>query len=49
MFPAHIPSVKQRIKQSDASALAHSVRRILRLDETSKIREQVDRLNTESV
>lgn len=49
MFPAHIPSVKQRIKQSDAGALAHSVRRILRLDETSKIREQVDRLNTESV
>ena len=49
MFPAHIPSVKQRIKQSDAGALAHSVRRSLRLDETSKIREQVDRLNTESV
>lgn len=48
MFPAHIPGVKQRIKQSDAGELAHNVRRILKLDEAEKIHEQVDRLNAES-
>ena len=48
MSPAHIPGVKQRIKQSDAGELAHNVRRILKLDEAAKIREQVERLNGES-
>ena len=45
MFPTHIPEVKQRIKQSDTGELAQIVRRILKLDESTKIREQVDRLN----
>ena len=45
MFPAQIPAVKQRIKQSDISELTPIVRRILRLEECGKIQEQIDRLN----
>jgi phosphotransferase system enzyme I (PtsI) len=45
MHPAQIPAVKQRIKQSDISELMPIVRRILRLEESSKIQEQIDRLN----
>lgn len=45
MFPAQIPAVKQRIKQSDITELAPIVRRILRLEECGKIQEQIDRLN----
>lgn len=46
MFPAQIPAVKQRIKQSDISAIEPAVRRIIRLDESSRIQEQIERLNT---
>ena len=45
MFPAQIPAVKQRVKQSDISELSPIVRRILRLEESSKIQEQIERLN----
>jgi phosphotransferase system enzyme I (PtsI) len=45
MFPAQIPAVKQKIKQSDISELTPIVRRILRLEEPAKIQEQIERLN----
>jgi phosphotransferase system enzyme I (PtsI) len=45
MFPAQIPAVKQKIKQSDISELTPNVRRILRLEEPAKIQEQLERLN----
>jgi phosphotransferase system enzyme I (PtsI) len=45
MFPARIPAVKQRVKQSDVSALEPIARRIVRLDEPAKIAEQVEKLN----
>ena len=45
MFPAQIPEVKQRIKQSDISEIAPTIRRILKLDESAKIQEQIERLN----
>jgi phosphotransferase system enzyme I (PtsI) len=46
MHPSQILEVKSRIVQADANELAPLVRRILRLDETGKIREAVDKLNT---
>ena len=45
MYPSQIPEVKQRIKQSDISELEPIVKRIVRLEESSKIREQIERLN----
>ncbi|WP_301101221.1 phosphoenolpyruvate--protein phosphotransferase [Propionivibrio sp.] len=45
MYPAQIPAVKQRIKQSDISEVTPIVRRILRLEEPAKIQEQIERLN----
>jgi phosphotransferase system enzyme I (PtsI) len=45
MHPAHILEVKQKVMQSDVSELAPIVRRMLRLEEPSKIREQLDKLN----
>lgn len=45
MYPSQIPEVKQRIKQSDISELTPIVRRILRLEESAKIQEQIERLN----
>ena len=45
MYPAQIPAVKQRVKQSDITEIAPIVRRILRLEESSKIQEQIERLN----
>ncbi|MDR3221023.1 MAG: phosphoenolpyruvate--protein phosphotransferase, partial [Candidatus Accumulibacter sp.] len=45
MFPARIPAVKQRVKQSDISGIEPIARRIARLDESAKIVEQVERLN----
>jgi phosphotransferase system enzyme I (PtsI) len=45
MFPAQIPEVKQKIKQSDISELEPVVRRLLRLEESVKIHEQIDRLD----
>jgi len=45
MFPAQIPEVKQKIKQSDISEITPIVRRILKLEESAKIQEQIERLN----
>ena len=45
MHPAQIPAIKQRVKQSDVSELTPVVRRLLRLEESTKIQEQIDRLN----
>jgi phosphotransferase system enzyme I (PtsI) len=45
MHPAQILEVKQRIKQANISELAPIVRRMLRLEEPAKIREQLERLN----
>ncbi|MDR0441135.1 MAG: phosphoenolpyruvate--protein phosphotransferase [Candidatus Accumulibacter sp.] len=45
MFPARIPAVKQRIKQSDVSEIEAIARRIARLEEPAKIAEQVEKLN----
>ncbi len=45
MHPAQIPEVKQKIKQSDISELAPIVRRIMRIEESAKIQEQIERLN----
>ena len=45
MYPAQIPAVKQKIKQTDISEITPIVRRILRLEEPGKIQEQLDRLN----
>ncbi|MDR3300397.1 MAG: phosphoenolpyruvate--protein phosphotransferase [Candidatus Accumulibacter sp.] len=45
MFPARIPAVKQRVKQSDISGIEPIARRITRLEESVKIVEQVERLN----
>jgi phosphotransferase system enzyme I (PtsI) len=45
MHPAQILEVKSHILQADAGELAPLARRILRLDETHKIREAVEKLN----
>lgn len=45
MYPAQIPAVKQKIKQSDISEVTPIVRRILRLEEPAKIQEHIERLN----
>ena len=45
MFPAQIPAVKQRIKQSDISEIEPIVRKIIRLEESARIEEQIERLN----
>ena len=45
MFPAQIPEVKQKIKQSNISELIPSVRRIVKLEESAKIQELLERLN----
>jgi phosphotransferase system enzyme I (PtsI) len=45
MHPAHILEVKQKVMQSDISELGPIVRRMLRLEEPAKIREQLDKLN----
>ena len=45
MNPGQIPEVKQKIKQSDVSELSIIAKRIIRLEEPTKIQEQVDRLN----
>ena len=45
MHPTQIPAVKQRVKQSDISELEPIVKRLLRLDESAKIQEQIERLN----
>jgi phosphotransferase system enzyme I (PtsI) len=45
MHPAQIPEVKQKIKQSDISELIPIVRRMLRLEESAKIQEQLEHLN----
>jgi phosphotransferase system enzyme I (PtsI) len=45
MHPAHILEVKQKVMQSDVSELGPIVRRMLRLEEPAKIREQLEKLN----
>ena len=45
MHPSQILEVKSRVLKADVSELAPQVRRILRLEETGKIREAVDKLN----
>jgi len=45
MHPSQILEVKNRVLQADVNELAPLVRRILRLEETGKIREAVERLN----
>jgi phosphotransferase system enzyme I (PtsI) len=45
MYPARIPAVKQRVKQSDIIEIEPIARRIARLDEPAKIAEQVEKLN----
>lgn len=45
MHPAQIPAVKQKVKQSDITEVIPIVRRILRLEESAKIQEQIERLN----
>ena len=45
MHPAQSPAVKQKVKQSDISELSPSARRIMRLEESGKIQEQIERLN----
>jgi phosphotransferase system enzyme I (PtsI) len=44
MHPSQIMHVKSRVIQADTSELAPLARRILRLDETEKIREAVEKL-----
>jgi len=45
MHPAQILLVKQKIMQSSCAELAPIVRRLLRLEEPAKIREQLEKLN----
>ncbi|GHU13960.1 phosphoenolpyruvate-protein phosphotransferase [Betaproteobacteria bacterium] len=45
MHPSQIMSVKSRVIQANATELAPLARRILRLDETGKIKEAVEKLN----
>ncbi|WP_263768629.1 phosphoenolpyruvate--protein phosphotransferase [Propionivibrio soli] len=45
MYPAQIPAVKQRVKQSDISLLTPVVRRMLRMEESGRLQEQLERLN----
>jgi len=45
MHPAQILEVKSRVLKSNFAELAPQVRRLLRLEEPAKIREQLERLN----
>ncbi|MDQ5947297.1 MAG: phosphoenolpyruvate-protein phosphotransferase system enzyme, partial [Pseudomonadota bacterium] len=45
MHPAQILEVKSRVLKSNIADLAPQVRKMLRLEEPGKIREQLDRLN----
>ena len=45
MHPAHILEVKQKVMQSNVSELIPIVRRMLRLEEPARIREQLEKLN----
>ena len=45
MHPSQIPTVKQKVKQSNISELESMVKRILRLEESPKIIEHIERLN----
>ncbi len=48
MHPSQILEVKSRVVKSDIHELAPQVRRMLRLDEPGKLREALEKLNTES-
>ncbi len=45
MHPSQILKVKSRILKADVSEIAPNVRKMLRLDEPSKLREALDKLN----
>jgi phosphotransferase system enzyme I (PtsI) len=45
MHPSQILKVKSRVLKADVNELAPTVRRMLRLDEPSKLRESLERLN----
>ena len=49
MHPAQILEVKSRVLKSDVSEIAPQVRKMLRLEEPAKIREQLERLNGAAV
>ena len=46
MHPSQILKVKSRILKSDTSELAPNVRKMLRLDEPTKLREALEKLNS---
>ena len=46
MHPAQIPAVKQKVKQSDLSELGPAVKRLVRLDDSVRIQEQLEKLNS---
>lgn len=45
MHPSQILRVKQRVLKADVAAIAANVRKMLRLDEPSKLREALEKLN----
>lgn len=45
MHPSQILEVKQQVLTSDVGQLAPMVRKLLRLDDSAQIREQIRRLN----
>jgi phosphotransferase system enzyme I (PtsI) len=45
MHPAQLLEVKQQVVMSDADQLTLKIARILRLEDSGRIREQVERLN----
>jgi len=49
MHPSQILEVKQQILTSDVGQLAPMVRKLLRIDDSAQIREQIRRLNTTAV
>ena len=46
MHPSQILKVKSRVLKADVSEIAPNVRKMLRLDEPSKLREALEKLNT---
>lgn len=45
MHPARIPEVKQKVKKSNVEELSVQVKKILRVDDPLRIKEQIERLN----
>lgn len=46
MHPYRFRRCKQKVKQSDASELTPLVKRLVRLDDSVRIQEQLEKLNT---